>query len=101
METTGYRYAYEVVPPWMLSACDLRDEACRQIALNRPVVAARITRCAEDGRAWPELADALYLAEDGRIGIAWGSYADWADAPTLAAGIDLWVTDPEEFGRRN
>jgi len=48
-----------------------------------------------------EAADALYLADIGRIGIAWGADADWADADSLAEGIRIYCEDPDLFASLN
>jgi hypothetical protein len=48
-----------------------------------------------------EAATGLYLPDVGRIGIAWGADADWADAASLNEGVDLWATDSEGYAARN
>jgi len=44
---------------------------------------------------------ALYLPSEGRLGIAWGADADWADVDDLESGIEMWVNDPDEWEARN
>lgn len=46
-----------------------------------------------------EVAQALYL--NGRLGIAWGSDATWADVKDVESGIEMWVNNGEEWERRN
>jgi hypothetical protein len=48
-----------------------------------------------------EGATGLFLPDAGRIGIAWGADADWADAASLNEGVALWATDPEGYAARN
>lgn len=48
-----------------------------------------------------ERADAIYLPDQGRMGIAWGSDATWADVDSIESGIDMWLNDPEEWNKRN
>ena len=55
----------------------------------------------EDGTPEPQTAEYLYLPAIGRIGIAWGADADWADAESVDAGIAMWLNDPEEFAAKN
>lgn len=42
-----------------------------------------------------ETAEALYSPEDGRLGIAWGASATWADVESVEDGIEEWLNDPE------
>ena len=48
-----------------------------------------------------ESAQALHYPSIGRLGIAWGADATWADVESLEAGIEAWLNDPEawEAGR--
>ena len=71
-----------------LAATDLRHE--RDAARQRGE-AAQIARIYVPGSA--EAAEVLYLPDSGRIGIAWGSDADWADAEGLEEGILRWQTE--------
>ena len=43
--------------------------------------------------------EALYIHSLGRIGIAWGAAADWADADSLAEGIRMYHEGCPECGR--
>lgn len=86
------------ITPKPLSAlvhCDLAETASR---LTEPIQAEAADIVIE-GKA--EKAEALYLPRIGRIGIAWGADADWADADSLEAGTRLWAEDPDEYASRN
>ena len=48
-----------------------------------------------------EWAHYLYIPAEGRLGIAWGAGASWADVPSVDEGIYLWLNDPEEWESRN
>ena len=47
-----------------------------------------------------ESAQALYCPTMGRLGIAWGADATWADVESLEAGIETWLNDPEAWEAR-
>tara|TARA_R100001086_G_scaffold241678_1_gene168758 strand:+ start:89 stop:430 length:342 start_codon:yes stop_codon:yes gene_type:complete len=47
-----------------------------------------------------ESAQALYCPTMGRLGIAWGADATWADVESLEAGIEAWLNDPEAWEAR-
>jgi hypothetical protein len=66
-----------------------------------PVEVAWITFYDDDGMPFAEGGAALYLPSCRRIGIAWGAYADWADADSLAEGIRIYDEDPELFEQLN
>jgi hypothetical protein len=38
---------------------------------------------------------------EGRLGIAWGADATWADAESVETGIEMWLNDPAEWEARN
>ena len=38
---------------------------------------------------------------EGRLGIAWGADATWADAESIESGIEMWLNDPEEWEAKN
>ena len=85
-----------------LSSTDLRE--CVSSPLREPgdVQTATIAVADEDGYLQASLSgDALYLPSAGRIGIAWGADAVWADAESLDDGIRMYMVDPEEFEARN
>ena len=50
---------------------------------------------------YAERAEAMYDPTTGRIGIAWGAPAEWADVDSVEHGIDLWSNDPGEWHARN
>ena len=77
------------IPVDQLTATDLRAEA-----QGRPDAEAyQITIYDGAGEhPHPETADALFVA--GRLGLAWGSDATWADVHDVEAGIDMWLNDP-------
>ena len=38
---------------------------------------------------------------EGRLGIAWGAEATWADAESVETGIEMWLNDTEAWEARN
>lgn len=50
-------------------------------------------------RQEPEAAEALY--SDGRLGVAWGADATWADASDVKSGIELWLNDGDAWSAAN
>jgi hypothetical protein len=78
-----------------ISALDLQESIEELTKEGHAVTVGTIDR----GHA--ERACFVYCAAIGRIGIAWGSFADWADVDDLESGIEMWVNDPEEFEARN
>lgn len=50
-------------------------------------------------RAAPETAQALYA--DGRLGIAWGADATWADVKDVESGIEMWLNDGDAWEAAN
>ncbi len=46
-----------------------------------------------------EGAEALYV--DGRMGIAWGADATWADVKDVESGIEMWLNDGEAWTAAN
>lgn len=49
----------------------------------------------------PEGADALYLPDIGRMGIARGADATLADVPDVETGIEWYINDPERWEALN
>jgi hypothetical protein len=93
-----YTYTYRDIVPGTLSASDLRAEA----EANPAAAAYRITIYDATGtRAAPETAEALYVAAEGRMGIAWGADATWADVADVARGIEMWLNDGDAWERAN
>ena len=97
----GHGYVY--YPGTELSAMDLREEMHAEIEWGGEVETARIVWVDEEtGRLLNDgAAQALYIHSTGRIGIAWGAGADWADAESLAEGIRVYCEDPGLFESRN
>ena len=60
-----------------------------------------ITVYREDGTVYHEAAEALYLPNEGRLGIAWGSDATWADVTGVESGIEMWLNDPDAWEAAN
>ena len=79
-----------------LSATDLREEAPAYVDAQ----AFQITVYNSKGEPHPEVAQALWSEQIGRLGIAWGADADWADTESVETGIAMWLNDPTEWGRR-
>jgi len=49
----------------------------------------------------PEVADALYLPDIGRMEIARGADTTWADVPDVETGIEWYIIDPERWEALN
>lgn len=82
-----------------LTATDLRQEAAAYIGNAQ---AASITIYDEAGtQPHAEAAEALYLPAEGRLGIAWGADATWADVRDLESGIEMWLNDDEAWAAAN
>ena len=86
-----------------LTPSDLREEAeaWDEIDSNAPS-AYRIT--IYDGQGQPlqhEAVEALFCPTIGRLGIASGADATWADVETIESGIAMWLHDPDEWEARN
>lgn len=77
-----------------LSATDLHSEIVSGAKAYSIVIydAAGIERVAE-------AAEALYA--DGRLGIAWGADATWADVSDVESGIEMWLNDGDAWERAN
>ena len=88
-----------------LRAIDLRQEAARAAQEEGiPLIdqqVYRVTIFDESGTPFAEKAEALYLPQIGRLGIAWGAPATWADVESLDDGIDMWLNRPDEWEQRN
>jgi hypothetical protein len=88
-------FHYEEIDIDDLGARDLLEEA-----QNFPNARAfRITIYRNEWYEHPEVtkANALYLPEEGRMGIAWGSDATWADVDDVESGIEMWLNDGETW----
>jgi hypothetical protein len=92
-------FRYEAAGLEQLSASDLQEEA-----QNFPHAQAfRVTIFRDESYEHPEVAkaDALYLPEEGRMGIAWGADATWADVDDVESGIEMWLNDGETWEQWN
>ena len=96
-----------------LTALDLRAEAeawdesvpkrlsKNGIDSNAPS-AYRITIYDDQGQPLQhEAVEALFCPTIGRLGIASGADATWADVETIESGIEMWLHDPDEWEARN
>jgi hypothetical protein len=92
-------YTYTPIGTNALGSSDLREEADDYSAGDAQ--AATITIYRESGQAEAERAEALYLPSEGRLGIAWGADATWADAKDLESGIEMWLNDGEAWEAMN
>lgn len=87
-------YTYRDIVPDTLAATDLRAEA----EANPAAAAYCITIYDATGtRAAPETAEALYDLNAGRMGIAWGADATWADVSDVESGIEMWLNDGDAW----
>lgn len=89
-------FRYESISIEDLSATDLREKTA--VVVNGE--AYRIT-IYENERPLAEAAQALYDPESGRLGIAWGADAEWADVKSVENGIETWLNDPEAWETAN
>ena len=90
-----YETAYVYYEGADLTSSDLRQEMEAALERGEKVETARIPISPSYD------ADALYLPDIGRIGIAWGADADWADAESLAEGIRIYCEEPDLFASLN
>ena len=49
----------------------------------------------------PEMAWGLYNPQDGRMGIAWGAEATWADVQDVDQGVEMWLNDGDSWQLAN
>jgi len=94
-------YAY--YPGEALTALDLREEMTAALERGDEGIETAIIVQADEATGGlllnnNERGQALYIHSLGRIGIAWGAYADWADAESLAEGIRTYTTQIKEGG---
>jgi hypothetical protein len=93
---TQVEYTYRIYEPdEELSALDLREES----ATLPESLRGEIVFYTNGGTQFNQKTEFVYTA--GRLGIACGSPATWADADDLESGIHMWLTDGEEWDRRN
>ena len=77
-----------------VGATDLNQELAEAQRLGQPAELYSITIYDAAGVIQhPESAEALYLPGEGRLGIAWGADASWADVGDIESGIEMWLND--------
>lgn len=87
-------FTYRGIAASDLTATDLRAE------VTPTAETYRITIYDATGtRAAPETAQALYA--NGRLGIAWGADATWADVKDVESGIEMWLNDGDAWEAAN
>jgi len=96
----GIGYAY--YPREALTALDLREEMTAALERGEEGIETAIIVQVDEEKGGlllnnNECGQALYIHSLGRIGIAWGAGADWADAESLAEGIRVYCEDPDLF----
>ena len=93
-------YAY--YPGEALTALDLREEMTAALERGDEGIETAIIVQVDEEKGGllnnNERGQALYIHSLGRIGIAWGAYADWADAESLADGIRTYTNQITEGG---
>lgn len=82
-----------------LTATDLQQEAADHSVVNAQ--AASITIYKPNGISYAERANALYLPDEGRLGIAWGADATWADVRDFESGVEMWLNDGDAWTAAN
>ena len=91
-------FAVEEIGQGDLNALDLQGDYRRHYG----GVAYRITIYDTVGmNPEAESAQALYYPSIGRLGIAWGADATWADVESVETGIEAWLNDPEAWEAGN
>ena len=99
-----------------LTASDLREEAevyDESSMFNSPW-AYRITIYDDQGQPLQHMAVQALLCPpyglghgggpngtEGRLGIAWGADATWADAESIESGIEMGLHEPEEWAAKH
>lgn len=76
------------ISPRNLTAPDLRADTAATRRKHAYVITIFI-----DGARHATAAEAVYLPKEGRLGIAWGAGATWADVADVASGIEMWLND--------
>jgi hypothetical protein len=87
-------FTYTPIATSTLTATDLQQEAKNDSSAQ----AFRIT-IYENEIPMVETAEALYV--DGRMGIAWGADATWADVNNIEGGIEMWLNDGDAWRAAN
>ncbi len=97
MSTRTFRY--EEVNIEQITATDLCEEFLS--AKNAQTFRVTIFPHEIDEPAEVVEADALYLPSEGRLGIAWGADATWADVDDVESDIEMWLNGGETWDQRN
>ena len=97
---TPKQFKYDELRSWEdLTAQDLREEAAGYSG-PRQAFTIGIFRANGIGTE-AEQAQALYLPDEGRLGIAWSGNATWADVQDVESGIEMWLNDPDAWNAAN
>jgi hypothetical protein len=95
-------YSYHPIKAHELSTTDLIAEYdAHDTATNGPVEVYAIRFYDDAGFQRGDSAQALYFPKLGRLGIAWGADATWADVESVASGIKMWATDADAWEAAN
>lgn len=94
------------IPAAGLSAIDLRAEFALASTASDRVQAYRARAAKPDGTPEAQALDVLHVPGSGRIGIAWGSDAQWADindngTETVETLVEMYLSDPSSFAARS
>ena len=92
-------FRYESVDIEQITSNDLHEEFLN--AKNAQTFLVTIFPDGVDERPRDEHADALYLPAEGRLGIAWGTDATWADVDDVESGIEMWLNNSEAWKQWN
>ena len=101
--TTQCLWAGPIQLDYLIPFTDLREEYVDVMAAgDGPVEVAWMSALDDSGFVAPGPgAVALFVPSSGRIGIASGADAQWADCASLEEGIEMYINDPEEFLHQN
>ena len=94
-------FSYSPIAIDKLSASDLREEASEYSKAHSDAQAFTVTIYDEDERPAAENAQALYLPQEGRLGVEWGADATWADVHDVEVGIGTWLNDGDAWEAAN
>lgn len=90
---------YEAVDIEQITSNDLHEEFLK--AKNAQTFRVTMFFHGADEHPTAEHTDALYLPIEGRLGIACGVDATWADVDDVESGIEMWLNDGETWEQRN
>lgn len=95
------RWTYDAITVGQLTAIDLAKEGAQALVNASADVQAYRIYIYDDDKPAAEHAEAVYLPDIKRLGIAWGADATWADVDGLESGIEIWLNDDDEWEARN